>query len=114
MNVADFLAGKKPEAVALFEHFVAEFKRQGAVSLRPTKTMVAVEGPNGSAAYITQVGKNFVHAVFPFDQPFADNLCFIKIAQVPGDRQHNHHFRMFTAGDVNEEVKGFMRRALGL
>jgi len=50
--------------------------------------------------------------VFPFTKPYPDNLCFQKIAQVPGDKkQFNHHFRMYRVEDVNEEVVGFMRLA---
>jgi hypothetical protein len=47
--------------------------------------------------------------VFPFKQPYEDNLCFQKVGQVPGSNQFNHHFRMFSIDDLNEEVFGFMR-----
>jgi hypothetical protein len=51
--------------------------------------------------------------VFAFEQCYSDNLCFQKIAQVPGDaKQFNHHFRMHRKEDVNEEVKRFMKLAL--
>jgi hypothetical protein len=51
--------------------------------------------------------------VFPFEQPYSNNLCFQKIAQVPGDaRQFNHHFRMQENEDVNDEVKKFMKMAV--
>ena len=45
---------------------------------------------------------------FPFKQPYPDNLCFQKIAQVPGEIAHqfNHHFRMLQKEDLNEEVIG--------
>jgi hypothetical protein len=62
-------------------------------------------------AYIIRLGKNFVDVVFPFDKPYPDNLCFRKIAQVPGQQQYNHHFRMQENGDVNAEVKKFMKLA---
>lgn len=65
-------------------------------------------------AYVIQLGKNFMDVVFPFDQPYHDNLCFRKIAQVPGQQQFNHHFRMLQAADINQEVKKFMKLAYKL
>jgi len=63
-------------------------------------------------AWITKLGKNFIDITFPFDEPYNENLCFHKIAQVPGTQQFNHHFRMMQEDDVNDEVKHFMRLAL--
>jgi hypothetical protein len=62
-------------------------------------------------AYITRLGKDFVDITFPLSKPYPDNLCFHKIAQVPGQQQFNHHFRMYKEEDVNEEVRGFMKLA---
>ena len=74
--------------------------------------MIGIANTHKRIAWVTQLGKNFVHVVFPFKQPYNDNLCFQKIAQVPGDnKQYNHHFRMYNAEDVNEEMIGFMRLA---
>ncbi len=71
--------------------------------------MIGIANSHRRVAYITQLGKNFVHVVFPFKQPYNDNLCFQKIAQVPYDnKQYNHHFRMYNVDDINEEVKKFM------
>ena len=55
--------------------------------------------------------KNFVDITFPFTEPYHDNLCFHKIAQVPGQQQFNHHFRMHRKEDVNDEVLSFMKLA---
>ncbi len=72
--------------------------------------MIGIATPRKRIAYITQLGKNFIHVVFPFKQPYPDNLCFQKIAQVPGDsKQFNHHFRMQFKDDVNKEVMSFMK-----
>lgn len=106
------LQNKTPEALALYHAFVAAFREEGAAGVASTKSMLVVEGPDGHAAYITQLGKNFLHVVFPFSQSFPDNLCFQKIAQVPGQQQYNHHFRMLLPEDVNDEVRAFMRRSL--
>jgi hypothetical protein len=75
--------------------------------------MIGIANDKKRIAWITQLGKNFIHVVFPFKQPYPDNLCFQKIAQVPGDaHQFNHHFRMYNTEDVNDEVKKFMKMAL--
>jgi hypothetical protein len=74
--------------------------------------MIGIANANKRIAWINQLGKNFIHVVFPFKKPYPDNLCFQKIAQVPGDNsQYNHHFRMLYKEDVNEEVIRFMRLA---
>lgn len=108
-----FLAGKSAHAVNLFNHFVAEFLKIGPVAILPAKTMIGIATARKRVVYVTQFGRNFIHVVFPFEQPFPDNLCFQKIAKVPGtEKQFNHHFRMLANEDVNAEVRKFMRLAL--
>ncbi|MBI1769492.1 MAG: hypothetical protein HYR67_14080 [Bacteroidetes bacterium] len=111
----DFLKGKSDLTRSLFDHFIEEFQRIGKVTIHPAKTMIGIATPRKRIAYITQLGKNFIHVVFPFEKPYADNLCFQKIAQVPGDdKQYNHHFRMLAKEDVNKEVISFMKLAYKL
>jgi hypothetical protein len=111
----DFIRGKSALAVSLLDHFAEQFKSIGDVELLPAKTMIGVATPRKRVAYVTQLGKDFIHVVFPFEKPFTNNLCFQKIAQVPGDaKQFNHHFRMFRKEDVNKEVLGFMKLAYEL
>ena len=106
------MTGKSKIMLTLFHHFVEEFKRIGKVTIHPTKTMIGIATPRKRIAYLTQLGKNFIHVVFPFEKPYHDNLCFQKIAQVPsGDKQYNHHFRMLAKEDVNKKVLGFMKLA---
>jgi len=111
-DLSAFLAGKSEQTLRLFNHFVSEYHKIAPVTLHPAKTMIGIANEHRRIAWVTQLGKNFVHVVFPFKQEYPDNLCFQKIAQVPGDaHQFNHHFRMYNAEDVNEEVLGFMRMA---
>ena len=110
-TIASFLSGKSDQTVSLFHHFVAEYKNIGEVSFIPAKTMIGITNTRKRIGYITQLGKNFIHVVFHFDQPYHDNLCFQKIAQVPGEKQYNHHFRMFSKEDINAEVRGYMKLA---
>lgn len=112
-TIQDFLKGKTDRTLELYDHFINEYKKLGAVTLHPAKTMIGIANDKKRIAWITQLGKNFIHVVFPFKQPYPDNLCFQKIAQVPGDaHQFNHHFRMYYTEDVNDEVKKFMKMAL--
>jgi hypothetical protein len=111
-TVEDFLKGKSEHTLELFHHFIREFNKVGSIQLQATITMIAIATPTKRVAYITQLGKNFIHVVFPFEKPYPDNLCFQKIAQVPGDsRQFNHHFRMLAKEDLNKEVQKFIRLA---
>lgn len=109
----DFLNKKSAHTIGLFWHFVDCYQKIGNVTVHPTKSMIAFAAKT-RVAYVIQLGKNFMDVVFLFDQPYHDNLCFRKIAQVPGQQQFNHHFRMLQAADVNQEVKKFMKLAYKL
>lgn len=114
-STADFLQGKSEHTLELFNYFVDQYTKLGKVTIHPAKTMIGIATPRKRIAYITQLGKNFIHVVFPFEQPYPDNLCFQKIAQVPGDaKQFNHHFRMYAKEDVTKEVVKFMKLAYKL
>src|SRR6478735_8266951 len=106
----DFLKGKSEHTISLFHYFIEQYNRIGKITVHPTKTMIALAAKK-RMVYVTQLGKNFVHIVFPFDKPYHDNLCFQKIVQVPGSQQFNHHFRMYLKEDINEEVISFMKLA---
>lgn len=112
-ELARFLDGKTLQTRMLFDHLVAEFAKVGKISLHPAKTMIGIANTHKRIAYITQLGKNFVHITFMFKQPYPDNLCFTKIAAVPGSKppQFNHHFRMYNPDDINAEVRSFMQKA---
>src|SRR5688572_15550122 len=107
-TLADYLTGKTEHTVSLFWHFVQQYQRIGKVTIHPTKSMIAVAAKT-RIAYITRLGRDFVDVTFPFDKAYTDNLCFQKIAQVPGTRQFNHHFRMQFRDDINEEILHFMK-----
>ncbi len=106
----DFLSKKPADTVSLFWHFVEVYQQIGKVTIHPTKTMIAFAAKT-RIAYVIQLGSKFVDIVFPFDRPYTDNLCFRKIAQVPGQQQYNHHLRLMQASDINAEVRKFMKLA---
>lgn len=107
-ELSNFLRAKPEVSLMLFDHFINEFNAVAPITLHPAKTMIGIANPHRRIAWVTQFGKSFLHVVFPFKQPYEDNLCFQKIAQVPGDMQFNHHFRMLQKEDVNDEVRKFM------
>jgi hypothetical protein len=113
-SLESFLHGKSEITLDLFHHFIEQFRKMGTIELLPAKTMIGIATPRKRIAYITQLGKNFIHVVFMFEKPYTENLCFQKIAQVPGTDQFNHHFRMYAKADVNAEVKKFMKLAYQL
>jgi hypothetical protein len=111
-TLKDFLSGKSEITLNLFQHFVESYQKMGKLEVLPAKTMIGIATPRKRIAYITQLGKNFVHVVFPFEKAYPDQLCFQKIAQVPGDaKQFNHHFRMYVQEDLNDEIYRFMQLA---
>ncbi len=111
-TLEEFVEGKSVHSVELLHYFLEQFSKVGSVQAIPAKTMIGIATTRKRIAYVTQIGKNFVHVVFPFQQPYNDTLCFQKIAQVPGDaKQFNHHLRLFRKEDVNAEVRSFMKLA---
>ncbi|MGY3212312.1 DUF5655 domain-containing protein [Mucilaginibacter sp. HD30] len=113
-QIFQFLTGKSAYTLGLYHHFLNEFEKIGEISVEATKTMIGISNGHKRIAWITQLGKNFIHVVFPMREPYHDNLCFQKVAQVPGSNQFNHHLRILNMDDVNEEVLGFMRIAYQL
>lgn len=109
--VDEFLDGKTDYSRTLFKHFIDEYKKIGNIAVVPAKTMIGIATQIKRIAWVTQFGKSFIHVVFPFKKPYHDNLCFQKIAQVPGQDQFNHHFRMLSKDDLNKEVRKFMTMA---
>lgn len=110
-NVSAFLNGKSEHTLQLFDHFIKQFDKVGSITIEPTKTMIGISNSNKRIAWVTQLGKNFIHVVFPFKQLYKDNLCFQKMAQVPGQNQYNHHLRIYYTEDINAEVLKFMKKA---
>jgi hypothetical protein len=107
-----FLTGKSEQSLLLFHHFISEYEKLAPITIHPAKSMIGIANSHRRVAWVTQFGKGFLHVVFPFKQPYEDNLCFQKIAQVPDDNhQFNHHFRMLSPEDINDEVRQFMRMA---
>lgn len=74
----DFLNNKSEYTIELFWHFADAFQKIGKVTIHPTKSMIWFAAKT-RMAYVIRLGKNFVDVVFPFDQAYPDNLCFIRL-----------------------------------
>lgn len=111
-DLLQFTHNKSAHTLEIFNRFVQEYEKLGHITLEPTKTMIAVDNGKRRVAWIRDLGRNFVHVVFPFKQAYEDNLCFQKVAMLPDGKQFNHHLRLLYPDDVNEEVKKFMKLAL--
>ncbi len=110
-DLSDFLAGKTEHTIALFDHLAMEYLAISRdIKVHPAKTMISFAART-RFAYVIQLGKNFVDVVFPFKQPYTDNLCFNKIKPVPGSDDYNHHLRLYLIEDINDEVRKYMRLA---
>jgi len=109
-SLSAFLQGKSPHALDLFNHFLSCYQQIGDVKFHATKTMIAFS-TRINFAYIIQFGKNFIDVVFPFRQPYEDNMCFQKIKLVPGSEDYNHHLRIYYKEDINDEVLMYMSMA---
>lgn len=110
-TLSDFLAGKSEHTRMLFDYFIEQFRALGDFDLHPAKTRISF-ARRVRFGCIHQLGKNFIDICFYFDQPYMDNFCFHKIAQVPGQEQYNHYCRLHQTEDLNEEVLSYMQLAL--
>ncbi|TWR28804.1 hypothetical protein FPZ43_11065 [Mucilaginibacter pallidiroseus] len=110
-QISALLSGKSELTLSLFNCFISHFQTSGPVALHPAKTMIGIANSTRRIAWVTQLGKNFIDIVFPFEQAYPDNLCFRKIAQVPGQSQFNHHLRIMHPDNINDEVLHFMKLA---
>lgn len=109
-SVGIFLAGKTETSISLFDHLISKFNEIGPIQLHATKSMIVISA-DIAFAYVIALGKNFVEVVLPFKEHFEDNLCFRKIALVPGSNDYNHHLRMVLPEDLNEEVFDYLKKA---
>lgn len=109
-TVNDFLEGKNDATIRLFNHFICKFQELGQVKPQATKSMIVLVADK-RFAYIIKIGKEFIDIVLPFKTPYEDNLCFRKIALVPGSDDYNHHLRIYLPEDINEEVIDYMKKA---
>ncbi len=108
-TLTDFLEGKSKKAIALFEHFLSEYRKIGKFDLHPVKTRVALLTKMRFCS-INKIGRDFVDVHFVLTKPYQNNSCFRKIDNL-ADRFFVHHLRIQRRADLTLEVKRYMRLA---
>lgn len=109
--VEDFLKGKSVHTIELYNYFIDEYRSIGDFVLHPAKSRIAFAAKT-RFGYIHRLGKNFLDVSLTFNKPYRENLCFYRIGEVPGGKIFQHYLRIFSKGDINDEVKKFMQLAL--
>ena len=62
-RLAGFLKGKSEHTLLLFNHFINHYHDVGSITLHPAKTMIGIANSRKRIAWITQLGKNFIHVI---------------------------------------------------
>ena len=109
-SVDDFLKGKSDHTIALFHHFLEEYRKMGDYVLHPAKSRISLAAQI-RFAFIVRLGRDFMDVVFQFREPYEDNMCFYKITQIPGTQSFNHYVRFQSVEDLNDEVRFYMQKA---
>ena len=108
-TVEKFLENKSEKALQLYYQTIKEFEKFGDFDLHPAKTRIALNKKMRFAS-INKLGKDFLDAHLVFAQRFDETLCFHKIDTVT-NRAHVHHFRLYSIGDLTDELKKYMKMA---
>ena len=109
-TVGDFLIGKSDVSLVLFDTLISKLEEFGPVKLHATKSMIVISAKI-RFAYIINLGKTFIDVVLPFKALYEENLCFRKVALVPGSNDYNHHLRLMYSEDINQEVIHYLKKA---
>ncbi|POY38410.1 hypothetical protein C3K47_03145 [Solitalea longa] len=112
-TLESFLEGKSEITTQVFNRFVDEYRKIGDFVLHPAKSKIGFAAKIRFCSIIN-LGKNYIDVVFHLNQLYEDNLCFHKMGQIPGSNTFNHHCRIFSADDINDELKQYMLIAYDL
>ena len=112
-RIEDHLSGKSQATLDLYQCLINELAAIGLVEAHAAKSMICLSAGR-NFAYVIQLGRNFIDVVIPFKVAYHDNLCFRKINPVPGSDDFNHHLRIYSKEDFNDEVKAYLSKAYQL
>lgn len=108
-SVDDFLTDKAAASIAIFNHFLSEYKLLGGFELHPVKTRVALLTKMRFCS-INKIGANYIDGHLVLTEPFNNTLCFYKIDNL-ANRFYVHHFRLRDTTDITMELKKYMAMA---
>ena len=109
-RIEDHLNGKSQATLDLYQCLIAELATIGLVEAHAAKSMICLSAGR-NFAYAIQLGRDFIDVVIPFKVAHHDNMCFRKINPVPGSDEFNHHLRIYSKEDFNDEVKAYLKKA---
>src|SRR5262249_18894903 len=107
-TVDDFLKGKTDRAIALFHHFLSEYRKIGEFELHPVKTRVALLTKMRFCS-VNRVGEDFIDLHLVLTKPYR-NPRVHKIDNF-ADRFYVHHLKIRHERDITSEVRRLMRLA---
>jgi len=107
-SVKQFLDGKSPHAVSLYERFSALVLACGPVRIAPTKTRIGFQARMIFAA-VNKLTKNGMDAHVVLTRRIGGPR-FRRIETIT-PRCHVHHFRVEALSELDEEVENWLREA---
>jgi hypothetical protein len=106
-TLREHLRGRTPEALGIFRAFVKTARQCGRVRILPEKTRIAFQVRMGFAAVMFRRDGLNGHLVLAAR---TENPRFVKIETI-SPRNHVHHFRLRSPGDLDSEFAGLLREA---
>jgi hypothetical protein len=110
-TVDGFLAGKGPEALALFRRFEELVAQCGPYHVSPAKTRIAFMGRVRFAG-VTRVGSREMTCSFALPYALASSRIATVKEVVPG--WHVHQLRITVPEELDEELLGWLRESYRL
>jgi Domain of unknown function (DUF5655) len=107
-SVKEFLAGKSPEAITLYERFSSLVSECGPVKIAPAKTRVGFQVRMIFAA-VNKLSHQGLDAHVVLTRRL-NSPRFRKIEQMT-PKCYVHHFRIQSLGEFDEEVRSWLREA---
>jgi len=108
-TVDDFLKGKPPESIELFNLFLAEYRKIGPFKLHPVKTRVALLTKMRFCS-INKIGADHIDIHLVLTEPYEHTLCFNKIDNL-ANRFFVSNARLYDEEDLTAELKYYMAMA---
>lgn len=105
--MASHFRGKPAATRRLYDHFVAQVRRCGPVTILPEKTRIAFQVRMSFAALQVRCAKIIGHLVLPqrYERP-----CFVRIDSI-SRHNHVHHFKIEKPEDLDKELCDFIKEA---
>jgi hypothetical protein len=108
-TVDDFLKDKSEKSIALFNFFLAEYRKIGPFQLHPVKTRVALLTQMRFCS-VNKIGTDHIDIHLVLTSLFEGTKCFYKIDNL-ANRFFVHHAHLYNEDDITDELKKYMAMA---